>query len=435
MGYDANNAGGTGFLGSYGIDQKLRPLWLYGRPIELHGDVTIRGTALQLNGRSGGVRRALVDWNNQQLVINFGNDYAGGVHTPGNASIGGQLNFGAQTKQHLNLWNTNYGIGVQNNTMYFRSNFNYAWYQRGSHNDEAFHSGGGELMLSLQHDGLLHSRRSLRVGGEGDDFLQIKAGGGDTDRATLRFGTNDLALWHRNVGEFVVFHGRYRIPFLFQGKSLELNRDGRTDFQRTVHIGQDLHVSGNVYVTGTIDATKKGFVVDQFINTVGEAIETGDVVVVSVQQDALTHNERGIPVPEIDLAHRPYDDRVCGIVVEAYVPNLLSVPGDTEAEAADDSESSEVQVVSSLTEVLGEDRSTVPSGQAGLMVTLGAFAHCKVDADIAPITPGDLLSTSPTPGHAQKVLDKTAAVGAILGKALEGLSSGKGKIAIFVNIQ
>ena len=51
------------------------------------------------------------------------------------------------------------------------------------------------------------------------------------------------------------------------------------------------------------------------------------------------------------------------------------------------------------------------------MVTLGAFAHCKVDADIAPIQVGDLLTTSPTKGHAQKVLDPQKAVGAIIGKA------------------
>ncbi|HMB29003.1 MAG TPA: hypothetical protein VKS99_12915, partial [Blastocatellia bacterium] len=67
--------------------------------------------------------------------------------------------------------------------------------------------------------------------------------------------------------------------------------------------------------------------------------------------------------------------------------------------------------------------------------TLGAFAHCKVDADIAPINAGDLLTTSPTRGHAQKVVDKTQATGAILGKALASLSRGKGKIPVMVMLQ
>jgi len=69
------------------------------------------------------------------------------------------------------------------------------------------------------------------------------------------------------------------------------------------------------------------------------------------------------------------------------------------------------------------------------MVTLGAFAHCKVDADIAPIKVGDLLTTSPTRGHAQKVLDPSQAFGAIVGKALGSLEKGKGKIPVLVMLQ
>ncbi len=66
------------------------------------------------------------------------------------------------------------------------------------------------------------------------------------------------------------------------------------------------------------------------------------------------------------------------------------------------------------------------------MVTLGAYAYCKVDADIAAIRVGDLLTTSPTKGHAQKVLEPDKAVGALIGKALGSLKKGKGKIPILV---
>jgi hypothetical protein len=66
------------------------------------------------------------------------------------------------------------------------------------------------------------------------------------------------------------------------------------------------------------------------------------------------------------------------------------------------------------------------------MVTLGAYAYCKVDADIAPIRVGDLLTTSPTRGHAQKATEPEKAVGAIIGKALGSLKSGKGKIPVLV---
>jgi hypothetical protein len=58
-----------------------------------------------------------------------------------------------------------------------------------------------------------------------------------------------------------------------------------------------------------------------------------------------------------------------------------------------------------------------------------------VDADIAPIQVGDLLTTSPTKGHAQKVLDPAKATGAIIGKSLGSLKKGKGKIPVIAKLQ
>jgi len=77
------------------------------------------------------------------------------------------------------------------------------------------------------------------------------------------------------------------------------------------------------------------------------------------------------------------------------------------------------------------DKTQVQNGQLGDMVTLGAYAICKVDADIAPIAVGDLLTTSPT-----KVIPEGAgarkSVGAIIGKALGSLKAGQGQIPVLV---
>ncbi len=78
--------------------------------------------------------------------------------------------------------------------------------------------------------------------------------------------------------------------------------------------------------------------------------------------------------------------------------------------------------------ILGGDNEQMPIALCGRVL-------CKVDADIAPIITGDLLTTSPTRGHAQKVLDSTKSVGAIIGKALEPLSKGKREIMILVTLQ
>ena len=61
---------------------------------------------------------------------------------------------GNQTRQMLNLWSTGYGIGVQNNTEYFRSAGGYAWYLGGVHNDNQNNAGGGSTLMKLDNSGL-----------------------------------------------------------------------------------------------------------------------------------------------------------------------------------------------------------------------------------------------------------------------------------------
>ena len=60
---------------------------------------------------------------------------------------------------------------------------------------------------------------------------------------------------------------------------------------------------------------------------------------------------------------------------------------------------------------------------------------CWVDADFGPIRVGDLLTTSPSTGHAMKAIDPTRAFGAVIGKALQPLAGGKALISILVTLQ
>jgi len=60
---------------------------------------------------------------------------------------------------------------------------------------------------------------------------------------------------------------------------------------------------------------------------------------------------------------------------------------------------------------------------------------CKVDASYAPIEVGDLLTTSPTSGHAMKAADPLRAFGAVIGKALRPLREGQGLIPILIALQ
>lgn len=69
-------------------------------------------------------------------------------------------------------------------------------------------------------------------------------------------------------------------------------------------------------------------------------------------------------------------------------------------------------------------------------VALAGRVYCNVDATEAAVEPGDLLTTSATPGYATKAEDYMRAQGAILGKAMEKLEKGKkGQILVLVTLQ
>jgi hypothetical protein len=104
-------------------------------------------------------------------------------------------------------------------------------------------------------------------------------------------------------------------------------------------------------------------------------------------------------------SHRAYDRRVAGVVSGAgdYQPALVL------------------------------DRQ--PSGANRQPIALMGKVFCKVDAQYGPVEIGDLLTTSPTPGHAMKAGDPLQAFGAVIGKALRPLEDGQGLIPVLVALQ
>lgn len=70
----------------------------------------------------------------------------------------------------------------------------------------------------------------------------------------------------------------------------------------------------------------------------------------------------------------------------------------------------------------------VPMAMVGIVPT-------KVSTENGPIKTGDLLVTSSTPGYAMKGTDRSLLAGAIVGKALDNLASGKGMIEAMVSLQ
>jgi hypothetical protein len=76
-----------------------------------------------------------------------------------------------------------------------------------------------------------------------------------------------------------------------------------------------------------------------------------------------------------------------------------------------------------------------PSQEKRIPVALVGKVYCKVDAGYSPIEVGDLLTTSPTPGHAMKASESEKVFGSVIGKALRTLEEGQGVIPILVALQ
>jgi hypothetical protein len=151
-----------------------------------------------------------------------------------------------------------------------------------------------------------------------------------------------------------------------------------------------LHVAGDVTVTGNIAAKYQD--VAEWVEA--PPLEAGTVVIV----DPLKPNQ-------VVASSASYDTRVAGAV--SAQPGLI---------LGDKSDSKE-------------------------MIAQSGRVKVKVDATRGAIRIGDLLVTSPTPGHAMRsrpleVSGETMhRPGTILGKALEALPSGKGEILVLLTLQ
>ncbi|MDA4114608.1 MAG: hypothetical protein OK474_11230 [Thaumarchaeota archaeon] len=183
---------------------------------------------------------------------------------------------------------------------------------------------------------------------------------------------------------------------------------------------------GDVNATGDVKAatlTSTGAVNAGSITTKGD-VSAGNIL---VSKDVILVNSTGADCAE-DFDVRADDEKA--------TPGTVLIISDTGALAVsrEEYDSRIAGVVSgagNLRPAIVLNR--IDSKRSRAPVALIGRTYCKVDAAFAPIKPGDLLTTSPTAGHAMKVLDRSRAIGAILGKALDNLEDGRGLIQILVS--
>jgi len=161
-------------------------------------------------------------------------------------------------------------------------------------------------------------------------------------------------------------------------------------FDGNVSVNGDQAVTGNLTAHDVVLAG--GDCAEDFDIAGREKIEPGTVMVI---------DQEGMLQP----SQQAYDKKVVGVLSGAgdYKPGI----------------------------VLDKQQST----ENRMPVALVGKVYCKVDAHYASIEVGDLLTTSPTSGHAMKADDPLKAFGSVIGKALRPLKTGQGLIPILIALQ
>ena len=76
-----------------------------------------------------------------------------------------------------------------------------------------------------------------------------------------------------------------------------------------------------------------------------------------------------------------------------------------------------------------------PKEPGRLPVAISGKVNCLVDAEPGAVRVGDMLTTSSTSGHAMLASEVSRAFGAVIGKSLESLDSGRGLVSMLVTLQ
>jgi hypothetical protein len=196
----------------------------------------------------------------------------------------------------------------------------------------------------------------------------------------------DASEWHTGVGGSAVFNELKNKYYIFDAKKNKTRLSIDTDGAVAV---------GALKITDGADFSENFDVNVEAIG--GEALKAEPGMVVSIDP---------ANPGKLALTTRAYDRRVAGIISGAggVKPGMI----------------------------MGQE-GTLADGKHP--VALSGRVYVWVDATRGAIEPGDLLTTSATPGHAMKVTNSTRAQGAVIGKAMTGLKSGRGLALALVTLQ
>jgi hypothetical protein len=197
----------------------------------------------------------------------------------------------------------------------------------------------------------------------------------------ITFAEYDLVNTHKwgmyarttdNVGDLVITYGTDANPTANE-KMLQIDRDGTTKVKVLEILGADL--------------------AERFPTT--DTVEPGHVVMIDAANPG-----------QLCLARGAYNPKVAGVVSGAGNLPVGAVLGN------------------------------MPGSECSPAVALTGRVWTWCDASSGAIEPGDLLTTSDTPGHAMRAAEADRRQGAVIGKAMTELAAGKsGLVLVLVQAQ
>ena len=152
--------------------------------------------------------------------------------------------------------------------------------------------------------------------------------------------------------------------------------------------------NGTVYANGGLQSSGADFAESIAVRGSRDSYQPGDVLAIDEAADR-----------QVKLADEPYSTRVIGIY--STKPGTLSSTHPMDA----------------------------PEFAQEIPVAVVGIVPCKVTAANGAIHRGDLLVSSSLPGYAMKATDRGHTAGAIVGKAMQELVEGEGRIEVLVTLE
>ncbi len=209
--------------------------------------------------------------------------------------------------------------------------------------------------------------------------------------AGRRFG-----IGHTNGGLFF-FHTLGELGTTGETAFYDLGIDdiGRVIVERSMQVKSSLSVA-NTTTTKVLRITGGADLAEPFEIAATRTLQPGMVVAIDPEHAG-----------QLRIADQPYDRTVAGVVSGAggIEPGLLM------------------------------HQEGMIGGADQHAVALTGRVYVWADSSYGAIQPGDMLTTSATPGYAMRVTDYERAHGTVLGKAMTGLETGKGLILMLVSLQ